>query len=507
MADPFTNPFQNLAFPQSSVAARPTPAPTQSAMSPQQQRHRAAFLNALARPDMPIEPQFSTGSAAGDEQAMLRARYARMLDAGRSAVAERAAAQGRSLQTGADGMPVYGDAPATPIVQESPGGVRVAYRNGMPVGFSTPRTLNPEERLFNKQFQTDVAARRRQIETETNALPAAQRASIAARLGVENTSAAIAEALSAGVQNAGSVAATPERGEAIRRQATELAADQSVARMRAAQILRAAGATAPAVAAAQGAPVAVQAAAPAPVPMQTTPAPSESPILPLTEEAIAETDVLERELARQEEAARQVPVETERRVRTEQFVAERARLLRQFEQAVRNGRPDVARRIQQQIQMLGLPTPTMRAPQAAPERPIQQNDFSAFAQALRGLPVLRPGSQPVVEEQVDGETMSRGVAAAAAPSRSPTLPAGLTEAEVVIRPDVLQNPNLSEEEYAAEWKRIFDLQTRLVKKDFPSANSEDERERINSVIKSINDQLLSLAKTRGGPPEGWISVE
>jgi len=285
-----TNPFQNLAFPQSSVAARPTPAPTQSAMSPQQQRLRAAFLNALARPDMPIEPQFSTGSAAGDEQAMLRARYARMLDAGRSAVAERAAAQGRSLQTGADGMPVYGDAPATPIVQESPGGVRVAYRNGMPVGFSTPRTLNPEERLFNKQFQTDVAARRRQIETETNALPAAQRASIAARLGVENTSAAIAEALSAGVQNAGSVAATPERGEAIRRQATELAADQSVARMRVAQLLRAAGATAPAVAAAEGSPAA---AAPAPAPAaaiapmsppvrQTTPAQLRAGLAPVT---------------------------------------------------------------------------------------------------------------------------------------------------------------------------------------------------------------------------------
>jgi hypothetical protein len=281
----------------------------------------------------------------------------------------------------------------------------------------------------------------------------------------------------------------PQEAEAVRQEATRLAADQSVARMRAAQILRAAGATAPAVAAAQG----------APAPVQETQVEQPEPVL---EEEMA---ALEKQFVQEPEVVEKNAVQA----RTEDYVTTRAALLRRFNQAVRNGQRGAALLAQQQIAALDRANqqPVLRAPAAAPERPIQQNDFSAFAQALRGLPVLRPGAQPVVEEQVDGETMSRGVAAAAAPSRSPTLPAGLTEAEVVIRPDVLQNPNLSEEEYAAEWKRIFDLQTRLVKKDFPSANSEDERKRINSVIESINDQLLSLAKTRGGPPEGWTFVE
>jgi hypothetical protein len=239
-------------------------------MSPQQQRLRAAFLNALARPDMPIEPQFSTGSAAGDEQAMLRARYARMLDAGRSAVAERAAAQGRSLQTGADGMPVYGDAPATPIVQESSGGVRVAYRNGMPVGFSTPQPTAP----FVGEAQQVIPT------------------------------------------------------------ATRLAADQSVARMRVAQLLRAAGATAPAVAAAEGSP----AAAPA---VQATAAPIRAGLSPVTGAVSA--------------------------------------------------------------------------------------DGSTYS--ATGLPVLRPGSQPVVEEQVDGEIADEAEVLAAAQNAEAQEAVSATQAE------------------------------------------------------------------------------
>jgi hypothetical protein len=212
-----------------------------------------------------------------------------MLAAGQSAVAERAAAQGRLQGTDPEtGMPIVGAATAAPIVQESPGGVRVAYRNGIPVGFSTPqRALNQEERLLNKPFQTDVAARRRQIEIETNALPAAQRASIAARLGVENTPSAIADALSAGIQSAGSVAPSPEQGEAIRRRATELAADQSVARMRAAETLRNAIATAPAIAAAQAAPAATQTysfSQPSPPVGQTTPAQIRAGLAPVTNE-------------------------------------------------------------------------------------------------------------------------------------------------------------------------------------------------------------------------------
>jgi hypothetical protein len=77
-----------------------------------------AFQAALARPDMPIPPEFSTGSALGDEQERLRARYALMRDAGRSAVAERARAQGRSVTYDEAGNPVIGDVnPAQAIGQ------------------------------------------------------------------------------------------------------------------------------------------------------------------------------------------------------------------------------------------------------------------------------------------------------------------------------------------------------------------------------------------------------
>lgn len=89
------------------------PAPTQA----ETQRQRA-FQAALARPDMPIPPEFSTGSALGDEQERLRARYALMRDAGRSAVAERARAQGRSVTYDQAGNPVIGDVnPAQAIGQ------------------------------------------------------------------------------------------------------------------------------------------------------------------------------------------------------------------------------------------------------------------------------------------------------------------------------------------------------------------------------------------------------
>jgi hypothetical protein len=456
MADP--NPFtsrllQQAMQPQTRVPFAPpaqTAAPTQSAMSPQQQRLRAAFLNALARPDMPIEPQFSTGSAAGDEQAMLRARYARMLDAGRSAVAERAAAQGRSLQTGADGMPVYGDAPATPIVQESPGGVRVAYRNGMPVGFSTPRTLNPEERLFNKQFQTDVAARRRQIETETNALPAAQRASIAARLGVENTSAAIAEALSAGVQNAGSVAATPERGEAIRRQATELAADQSVARMRAAQILRAAGATAPAVAAAEGSP----AAAPA---VQATAAPIRAGLSPVTGAVSADgstysaTGLPVLRPGSQPVVEDQVDGETT----PEEELAQAERFMR--EQPARD--EEAQRKAQQEAYQQQIDDTRRRLAQARMTG--NKSDVFRFSNQLRSL-MNQPAEERAAQSRVAamGQAMFRGVtpppanSGTAAPSAAQP---GNQLNDLEVRPEVVNNPSLSYEDYAIESNRLRDL--------------------------------------------------
>lgn len=201
-----------------AAAMQPTQAAPTSAQSTAAQRQRTAYLAALANPDMPIEPQFSTGSATADEQAIRRARAARMLAAGQAAVAERAQAQGRLQGTDpVTGAPIVGAAAPSPIVQESPGGVRVAYRNGVPVGFSTMT-------------------------------PPAQRPVTPTAL-------------------------LPQESAAVRQEATRLAADQSAARMRAAQILRAAGATAPAVAAAQAAPV----AAPAPAPASAT-APMSPPV-------------------------------------------------------------------------------------------------------------------------------------------------------------------------------------------------------------------------------------
>jgi hypothetical protein len=213
------------------------PAPTQAETQRQQAEMllKRAFQAALTNPDMPIPPEFSTGSALGDEQERLRARYTLMRAAGRSAVAERARAQGRSVTYDQAGNPVIGDMPQTPIVQAGPEGTRIAYRNGMPVGFSTPTaTPSAEEMRFNQPYRSDAAAREAQIQKETAALPAEQRASIAARLGVENTPAAIAGALSAGVSaTRSSMAGSPEQGEEIRRQATALAAQQ-----RATEIMR-----------------------------------------------------------------------------------------------------------------------------------------------------------------------------------------------------------------------------------------------------------------------------
>lgn len=82
-----------------------------AALTPQQeqlQRFNRAYYAYLANPDMPLDPSESTGTLRGDQQALARARAARMLAAGQSAVAERAAAQGRTLQTAPDGTQFYG---------------------------------------------------------------------------------------------------------------------------------------------------------------------------------------------------------------------------------------------------------------------------------------------------------------------------------------------------------------------------------------------------------------
>jgi hypothetical protein len=217
-----------------------------------------------------------------------------MRDAGRSAVAERARAQGRSVTYDEAGNPVIGDMPQTPIVQAGPEGTRIAYRNGMPVGFSTPTaTPSAEEMRFNQPYRSDAAAREAQIQKETAALPAEQRASIAARLGVENTPEAIARSLSAGVSaTRSSMAGSPEQGEEIRRQATALAAQQ-----RATEIMRSGAQKFNADNATRGAQMTPMGAAPVAATTAAVPAPRQTPAaneLRLEEdlEALAEAERL-----------------------------------------------------------------------------------------------------------------------------------------------------------------------------------------------------------------------
>jgi hypothetical protein len=414
--------FLNQGATQPAAPATQPAAP--AALTPQQeatQRFNRAYYAYLANPDMPLDPSESTGTLRGDQQALARARAARMLAAGQSAVAERAQAQGRLFGTDlTTGMPIVGNMPEQQIVQESPGGVRVAYRNGIPVGFSTPqRALNQEERLFNKPFQTDVAARRRQIEAETNALPAAQRASIAARLGVENTPSAIANALSAGIQSAGSVAPSPEQGEAIRRRATELAAEQSAARMRAAQILRAAGATAPAVAAAQAAPAA---AAPAPAPARVAAPPQPVKVTKETEAVEVPENLTPEELIA--EADRRTATETPELASRPPSASVQTKIVETqaaLRSAMINNNAEETRRLRGLLRLL-----------TSGPREIQD----ILATSTGGASTFLPQA-----------TATKTLQTAAPKSTDPKL-------SPFINPELLQKPSLSTSEYVSEFKRL-----------------------------------------------------
>jgi hypothetical protein len=368
-----------------------------AALTPQQeqlQRFNRAYYAYLANPDMPLDPSESTGTLRGDQQALARARYARMLDAGRSAVAERAAAQGRSLQTGADGMPVYGDAPATPLVQENPSGVRVAYRNGMPVGFSTP---------------TPPASR-----------------------PVTPT------------------ALMPQEAEAVRQEATRLAADQSVARMRAAQILRAAGATAPAVAAAEGSP----AAAPA---VQATAAPIRAGLSPVTGAVSADgstysaTGLPVLRPGSQPVVEDQVDGETT----PEEELAQAERFMR--EQPARD--EEAQRKAQQEAYQQQIDDTRRRLAQARMTG--NKSDVFRFSNQLRSL-MNQPAEERAAQSRVAamGQAMFRGVtpppanSGTAAPSAAQP---GNQLNDLEVRPEVVNNPSLSYEDYAIESNRLRDL--------------------------------------------------
>jgi hypothetical protein len=384
-----------------AAVMQPTQAAPTSAQSTAAQRQRTAYLAALANPDMPIEPQFSTGSATADEQAMLRARYARMLAAGQAAVAERAAAQGRTLQTAPDGTQFYGAPDPTRAignyrvrpsglmedqVQTLPTGELALYdRTGRLVG-TTARVESLSDRYDPKDVDSFGNPKRLPMD-------AIDRRAFNEGRGTASEREAFGSALidtvrnqmSAQPRNAEEAARWEARGRAMQamRQGTEVFnrqfADQG-ARMTPTGgfvMTPMAGATAPAVAAAQAAPVAAAPApAPAPASIQETQVEQPEPVL---EEEMA---ALEQQFVQEPEVDEKNAVQA----RTEDYVTTRAALLRRFNQAVRNGQRGAALLAQQQIAALDRANqqPVLRAPAAAPERPVQQNDFSAFAQALRG---------------------------------------------------------------------------------------------------------------------------
>jgi len=322
-------------------AAPATQPAAPAALTPQQeqlQRFNRAYYAYLANPDMPLDPSESTGTLRGDQQALARARAARMMAAGQAAVAERAQAQGRLQGTDpVTGAPIVGAATAAPIVQESPGGVRVAYRNGVPVGFSTPQ-------------------------------PTAARAVTPTAL-------------------------MPQEAAAVRQEATRLAADQSAARMRAAQILRAAGATAPAVAAAQAAPVAVQAAAPAPV--STSPVTRPVNVAPVEETVAEEPEPTTEEVMTQaQQFLQQEPIRAERQQVEQQRTTYEQQVLdltRRLNQATISGNAPEVARLQGMLAALRVSEPaktveeTRQRTTGAEER-ARQARLAAMGQAMfRGV--------------------------------------------------------------------------------------------------------------------------
>jgi hypothetical protein len=231
------------------------------------------------------------------------------------------------------GAPIVGAAAPSPIVQESPGGVRVAYRNGIPVGFSTPQ-------------------------------PTAMRS-------VTPT------------------AALPNEMAAVQQETTRLAADQSAARMRAAQILRAAGATAPAIAAAQAAPVA---AAPTAVTAPVTRPVNAAPV----EETVAEEPepTTEEVMAQAQQFLQEEPIRAERqqveqqRTTYEQQVRD---LTRRLNQATISGNAPEVARLQGMLAALRVSEPaktveeTRQRTTGAEER-ARQARLSAMGQAMfRGV--------------------------------------------------------------------------------------------------------------------------
>lgn len=132
---------------------------TAAAPSAGMRQYQAALTNALLNPNMPVEQQFSTGSARTDAEVLRRAQIATALSNAQAAIQER-----RNLQAMQAGMSPTGG------VQQV-GGTRVAFRNGVPVGIAQdtgvapqrvqgqtgPSVLSPEQAQANRMRIAELA--------------------------------------------------------------------------------------------------------------------------------------------------------------------------------------------------------------------------------------------------------------------------------------------------------------------------------------------------------------
>lgn len=125
-----------------------------------------ALFNALVNPNMPIEAGFRTPSEKTNADLERQARIRNQLLAGRSAIIERARAQGRQVDVDPNtGQLIIGDVPASSPVRTI-GGQRFAFdAQGRPVGMAadtgvapprmqgqtTPSVLTPEMADMNRQ--------------------------------------------------------------------------------------------------------------------------------------------------------------------------------------------------------------------------------------------------------------------------------------------------------------------------------------------------------------------
>lgn len=147
------------AEPMAATAAAPITAAEETPEQEAAKRYEAAFRNAMLNPNMPVEPQFSTGSARTDAEVLRRAQLATALSNAQAAIQER-----RNLQAMQAGL-----SPTSGVQQV--GGTRVAFRNGVPVGVAQdtgvapqrvqgqvgPSVLSPEQAQANRMRITELA--------------------------------------------------------------------------------------------------------------------------------------------------------------------------------------------------------------------------------------------------------------------------------------------------------------------------------------------------------------